>query len=298
MAAAWVNVLELSVLLLGFLLAVPFAWRAAGGWTGLSAAGGAAPGYGSAIGAGLPWILGWVATFVPSFMVSPGLVQKAYGARTAAVARASALASALALAAFAFVPALLGMAARATRPDLRHHELALPALMAEVLPGAVGALALAALFAAEISTADAVLFMVSTSATRDLYQSFLDPGAGDARLLRVARASAVAAGVLGTGVAVLVPSVERALRAFYGVMTVALFVPLLVGLFSPRARAGQARAAVVSATVTAAAALAWLRGTPAAAWLPFVTGIAVALACFAPALLPPRRRLDSEAPST
>lgn len=292
MAAAWVNVLELGVLLLGFLLAVPFAWRAAGGWAGLSAAGGS-PEYGSAIGAGLPWILGWVATFVPSFMVSPGLVQKTYGARSAAVARASALANGLALAAFAFVPALLGMAARATRPDLRHHELALPALMAEVLPGAVGALALAALFAAEISTADAVLFMVSTSATRDLYHAFVNRQADDARLLRVARWTALAAGALGTGLAVLVPSVERALRAFYGVMTVALFVPLLVGLFARRARAGQARAAVLLAALTAALALAWLRGTPAAAWLPFVMGVVAALACFAPALLPRRGQLDS-----
>ncbi|HET8644667.1 MAG TPA: sodium:solute symporter family protein, partial [Vicinamibacteria bacterium] len=184
LAAAWVNVLELGVLLAGFALAVPFAWRAAGGWAGLSAGGGTAA-YGSAVGAGVPWILGWLVTFVPSFMVSPGLVQKTYGARTAAAARWAALANAAALAVFAFVPALLGMAARATRPDLRHHELALPALMAEVLPGAVGALALAALFAAEISTADAVLFMLATSLSRDLYQAVLRPGATDGQLLRV-----------------------------------------------------------------------------------------------------------------
>jgi SSS family solute:Na+ symporter len=224
-------------------------------------------------------------------------VQKTYAARTAAIARASAVASALALATFAFVPALLGMAARATRPDLRHHELALPTLMAEVLPGAVGALALAALFAAEISTADAVLFMVSTSVTRDLYQGFVNRRADDARLLKVARLSAVAAGALGTGVAVLIPSVERALRAFYGVMTVALFVPLLVGLFAPRARAAEARAAVVGAALTAALALAILRGRPSAAWLPFVLGMGVALACFARALLPWRAPLDSGAPA-
>ncbi len=287
-AAAWVNVLELVVLLIGFAVALPYAWRAAGGWPGLSAAG-ARPGYASPFGAGGPWILGWLVTFVPSFMVSPGLVQKTYGARTATVARAAALANAAALAVFAFVPALLGMAARATRPDLRHHELALPTLMADVLPGGVGALALAALFAAEISTADAVLFMVSTSATRDLYQGFVDRGADDARLLRVARISAVAAGALGTALAVVLPSVERALRAFYGVLTVTLLVPLLVGLYAQRAAAAQARAAVLGAGLTTTVALAALRGTPAAAWLPFVLGMVVALACFAPAMVRPPR---------
>jgi solute:Na+ symporter, SSS family len=283
LAAVWVNLLELVVLLLGFAVALPFAWRAAGGWAGLSAAA-PVPGYGDLSGAGAPWILGWLVTFVPSFMISPGLVQKTFGARTAADARLASIANAAALAAFAFVPALLGMAARATRPSLAHHELALPALMADVLPGAVGALALAALFAAEISTADAVLFMVSTSAARDLYHGFVNRGADDARQLRVARGASLAAGALGTAVAALIPSVERALRTFYGVLTVALLVPLLAGLFSSRATAGQARAAVIGASLTAAGALAAWRGTPAASWLPFVLGLGVALLCFAPAL--------------
>jgi len=297
LAAAWVNLMELVVLLLGFALALPFAWRAAGGWAGLSA-GASTPGYASPLGAGWPWILGWLVTFVPSFMVSPGLVQKTYGARSASAARTAAVANAAALAVFAFVPALLGMAARATRPDLRHHELALPALMADVLPGAVGALALAALFAAEISTADAVLFMVSTSATRDLYQGFVNRGADDARLLRVARMSAVVAGAVGTGVAVVLPSVERALRTFYGVMTVALLVPLLAGLFSARAQAAQARAAVVGASLTTVAALVALRGAPSASWLPFLLGIAAALLCFAPGLRRPPAPLDSGPPAS
>ncbi|HSD67901.1 MAG TPA: sodium:solute symporter family protein, partial [Vicinamibacteria bacterium] len=41
LASAWVNLLQLATLLLGFLLAVPFAWSAAGGWEGLRAAAGA-----------------------------------------------------------------------------------------------------------------------------------------------------------------------------------------------------------------------------------------------------------------
>jgi SSS family solute:Na+ symporter len=226
-------------------------------------------------------------------MISPGLVQKTFGARTARAARVAAIANAAALAVFAFVPALLGMAARATRPALSHHEMALPALMAEVLPGAVGALALAALFAAEVSTADAVLFMVSTSAARDLYHGFVDRGADDARLLIVARVAALSAGVLGTAVAALIPSVERALRTFYGVLTVSLLVPLLAGLFWRAATAAQARAAVIGACLTAVFTLALWRGTPAASWLPFALGLAVALLCFAPALAGRGGRLDS-----
>lgn len=230
---------------------------------------------------GLASLLGLFVTFVPSFAVSPGLVQKTYGARNAASARRAVLWNALALAAFAFVPALLGMAARATRPDLRNPELALPTLLAEVLPPWIGGLGLAALFAAEISTADAVLFMLSTSLSQDLYRTFVDPGADDARLLRVSRLTAVGAGIIGVALALALPSVADALKAFYGVMTVALFVPLLGGLLGRRAGARVARLAVVVAALATGVALWALHGHAARAWLPYVAGMALSAAVFA-----------------
>jgi solute:Na+ symporter, SSS family len=283
LAAAWVNLLELAMLLVGFLVAVPFAWSAAGGWTGLRAAAGpqAEAAYGSVFGMGAPLVLGLLVTFVPSFAVSPGLVQKTFGARTAASARSAVLWNTLALAAFAFVPTLLGMAARATRPDLRNPELALPALLAEVLPPWVGGLGLAALFAAEISTADAVLFMLSTSLSQDLYKTFVDPGADDARLLRVGRLTAAGAGLLGIALALALPSVEQALRAFYGVMTVALFVPLMWGLLDRRAGARVARLAVLGAVLVTGASIAILQAHAWRGWLPFVAGMTMAAAVFA-----------------
>jgi SSS family solute:Na+ symporter len=293
LAAAWVNLLELAMLLVGFLVALPFAWRAAGGWSGLSTAAGldAAAAYGSPFGMGGALLLGLVVTFVPSFAVSPGLVQKTYGARSGASARAAVLWNALALAAFALVPALLGMAARATRPGLANPELALPALLAEVLPPWVGGLGLAALFAAEISTADAVLFMLSTSLSQDLYRTFVDPGADDARLLRVGRLTAVGAGTLGIALALVLPSVAEALKAFYGIMTVALFVPLVWGLLDARPSARVAKGAVVAAIVATVAVLLALRGAAARAWLPYAAGMtASALVFAAGAVLDSRRR--------
>ena len=280
LAAAWVNLLELVVLVVGFLLAVPFAWHAAGGWAGLRLAGGGDPSYGSFFGMDGALLLGLFVTFVPSFAVSPGLVQKTYGARSASSARAAVLWNAAALAAFAFVPALLGMAARATRPGLTNPELALPALLAEVLPPWIGGLGLAALFAAEISTADAVLFMLSTSLSQDLYRTFVNPGADDARLLRVGRITAGGAGLLGIVLALALPSVADALKAFYGVMTVALFVPLLWGLLDRRAGARAARAAVVSAVAVTTLSMWALAGHAARAWLPFAAGMAAAVAAF------------------
>jgi len=284
LASAAVNLVQLVTLLVGFALALPFAWRAAGGWSALASAGGpSAAGYGSLGGMGLSGVLGLAVVFVPSFIASPGLIQKTFGARTPESARRAVLLNAAALAAFALVPALLGMAMRRLEPGLANAELALPRLTTDVLPPWVGALALAALFAAEISTADAVLFMLSTSLSRDLYQALVRPGADDRALLRVGRASALAGGGLAVALALLLPSVAAALVLFYSVMTASLFVPLMAGLFSRRPRAGHARLAIVASVVVTSGLRLLLGAAGAGAWLPSLAGMAAAALVFAAA---------------
>jgi SSS family solute:Na+ symporter len=291
LASAWVNLLQLATLLTGFALAIPFAWWAAGGWEGLRRAAGAeaAGSYGSLAGMGTAGILGLAVVFVPSFFVSPGLVQKTFGAGSPAGARWAALGNAGALALFAFVPALFGMAMRAVEPGLANPELALPRLTTDVLPPWVGGLALAALFAAEISTADAVLFMLATSLSRDLFQAILRPQATDTELLRVGRLAAALGGGLGTVLALVLPSVASALKLFYGVMTAALLMPLLFGLLSRRPGAAHARVAVGVSIVATGGLLLALEGTAAGAWLPSVAGVTLAGLVFAAAWLRPGR---------
>ncbi len=297
LASSWVNLLQLVTLLVGFLLALPFAWSAAGGWPGMRAAAGdgAAGSYGSLTGMGVAGILGLAVVFVPSFFVSPGLIQKTFGARSPSAARWAALGNAAALAAFAFVPAIFGMAMRAVEPGLSNPELALPRLTMDVLPPWVGGLALAALFAAEISTADAVLFMLATSLSRDLFQAVLRPNATDAELLRVGRLAAALGGGLGVLLALGLPSVASALRLFYGVMTAALFMPLMVGLLSRRPGAVHARVAVAVSILTTGGLLALLKGTPHGEWLPSVAGVALAGLVFATAWMRPGASIGKEA---
>ena len=230
LSSAWVNILQLAVLLLGFSLAVPAALAGAGGWDGVVARVQADPGY---------WNLwsnggsGWhyVALLAPAFVISPGLLQKIFGARDDRAVRLGTGANALVLFAFAFVPPLCGIITRATHPGLASPELALPTLLVYDVPVAVGALGLAALFSAEVSTAETILFMLSTSLSRDLYVRFVNPGASDARVLRVARFSALTGGALGVAIALVAQTIIGTLSFFYSVLGVCLFVPLVTGLY-------------------------------------------------------------------
>lgn len=250
-SAAWVNVVQVTIKLTGFALAVPFALSLCGGWQSviqrlseLSQPSIDLSDYLSFTG-GQSWrALDYFVLLAPSFLVSPGILQKVYGARNRSTARRGVLLNALALLLFAILPPLLGITARAFYPDLPNRELALPTVMVHLLPPWLGALALAAVFSAEISSADAVLAMLSTSLAKDLLKGYLLPDLSESRLLPLTRGIALAAGVAGSILAMLLPSVVAALQIFYGLLTAALFVPLAVGLYWRKPDARSALAAM------------------------------------------------------
>src|SRR5262249_19305610 len=84
-STARVNVVQMIVKLAGFTLALIFLLTTAGGWSGIRAdvlAGAGAPDAGSyfnLMGGGLSGALSYIALLTPSFIVSPGLLQKLFG---------------------------------------------------------------------------------------------------------------------------------------------------------------------------------------------------------------------------
>ena len=246
LSSASVNRVQLAVILAGFAVATPVALAVAGGWQMVAAS----PAARLDVFAG-DTHPGWRYVFMlaPAFVVSPGLLQKTFAARdTAAVKRGLGWAGGILLL-FACAPPLLGMAARELYPHLagmpRGGDLALPTLLSGALPPAIGSLALAAVFSAEVSTADAVLLMLSTTAARDLYKGFLNPRASDAAVLRVARLSAVAGAVCGLALALYFRSILDALAIFYSLLTVVLFVPVVAALHARQTRRTEGLASVV-----------------------------------------------------
>jgi SSS family solute:Na+ symporter len=244
LTSAWVNLVQLVVMVAGFALALPLAVDHFGGWEAVRAAtpGGAywSPWKGGASG----W--NYLALLGPAFVISPGLLQKIYGARDDRTVRLGVGANAFVLFAFAFVPPLLGIVARAVHPGLANHELALPTILMRDLPPLLGSLGLAAVVSAEVSSADAILFMLSTSLSQDLYRRFVNPRASDARVLLVARWAAVVGGALGVLLAIVSPTVIGALSIFYTLLGVCLFVPVVAGLYVRRVGTPEALAAIAA----------------------------------------------------
>jgi SSS family solute:Na+ symporter len=136
---------------------------------------------------------------------------------------------------------------------------------------------LAAIFSAEVSTCDAVLFMLSTSMSVDLYRRFVNPGATEPILLRVSRIAAVVSGILGIMIAVRFPSIISSLTLFYSLVSVALFAPVLLGLYWSRPDATAALAAIAVST-PCTILLNYTAGATVLGFLnPFTVGILISL---------------------
>lgn len=264
-SASWVNSLQVAVKAVGFLVAVPWMIAASGGWTDVAAA--AADDSALSLGgAGFGGTAQLVLLLAPAFVVSPGLVQKLFGARDEHAVRAGVGLQAAALLAYAVLPVLLGMAARVHFPELADPGSALVRLFTEVAPMWLGALMLAAILSAEVSSADAVLFMIATSLSRDVLEPLSRGKLSDRARLALARRSALGAGALGILLANWFQSILSALSFFYGLLTLTLFVPLVAGLFW--SRPGQSVALAAIASSLGAAGLAVLVGGTAESWLP------------------------------
>src|SRR4029079_16930336 len=128
--SAWVNSAQLFVMIIGFAIALPPAVSHAGGRAAMTSGPGLPTGFGSlgySSGPGSGWTL--LLLVGPAFIVSPGLIQKSYGARSERALMTGVGLSALALMVFAFGPVLLGMAARALHPGITDANAVLPTLL-------------------------------------------------------------------------------------------------------------------------------------------------------------------------
>lgn len=278
-SSAVVNVVQLSVKLLGFAIALPFVLRLVGGLDGLHAAVPAPEMWNFWRHGSSGWI--YVAMLGPNFVISPGLLQKVYGARDDRTVRLGVGLNALCLIGYAIVPVLLGMSALVLHPGLPNHELALPMLFMHDLPFWVGALGLAAVFSAEVSASDAILFMLATSLSQDLYKRFVNPAASDRQVVTVARAASVLGGVAAVVVAFLSKTIVDALAVFYTLVGVSLFVPVVAGLYLRRPRALDALAAIAGGVITVVALQLWNGGKPIGLFTPAMCGLAAAAGAFA-----------------
>lgn len=242
-AVIYTDVFQMLVLFVGVIcIAVPIGLVQVGGWSAMvdhfssSAETRHLVDWGAV---GFKQALGWFFAIFPVWFISIAAMQRIVAARDEKTARRSFLLTGVPIEwpLFAVGSTLIGMLARMLLPDLTDAELATPMVIMELLPAGLAGIVIAAYIAAVMSTADSALIGPVAIFTNDIYRKFLSPAASDKQLVRVARTLTVVLGLLGIGLAYLVPNVLDLVLYAYTFGAAGLFFPMLGLLFWRRTTA-------------------------------------------------------------
>lgn len=166
------------------------------------------------------------------YVVGPDMYSRILSARDGKTAKKATLWAAILIIPFAICITLIGMSASVLFPDIMP-EQAFPALMMQQFPPLLGALIMAALVSATISSADSCVLSVGTIVSVDIIKK-VKPGLSEKELLIIARTSIVVFGILALLMALLIKGVISALLFAYTIYTGGVIVPILAGFYKNR----------------------------------------------------------------
>lgn len=259
-AVALTDFIQITLGSIGVFIAIILAFAKVGGVTGLELKLSTIPGLPQApsgyfdflsLGVSL-FALTLIATIMYT-LIGQDFYQRLFAAKDERIARKGAIYSGLLLMGLSFLPALAGMLALALSSDpqaiIDSPKTAVPRLIITVFGSGVGAIFVAAILAAVMSTADSLLSAATSHIVRDFYQSTINPEAEDKKLLRLSIATTVMVGLLALIAALTVEGIIELLIYSYDIYTSGVFVPLILGLYWKRATKEGALAGIVAGSL-------------------------------------------------
>jgi solute:Na+ symporter, SSS family len=217
----------------------------------------------SAVDPGLvatPGVWGWAGLISFTLIVSlgtwgmPQLIIRFYSIKSARMLRVGTVVVTIG-ASVALLPYLSGAVARVLVPELDSADQAIPALTRLVLNDWGGALFLAGVVAAGMSTFAGVLIIIASSLVRDVWIQGLGRPLGPVAELRASRLMSLAVGVVSLLIALKPPALVLVLTAFsWAVIASTNLWPLLFGIYWRRT---SPRATLASMVCGVSAALLW-----------------------------------------
>lgn len=181
---------------------------------------------------GLGWIAiaSWLVVMITQSLSMQYSVQISCSAKDEKSARNGFIIGGLLILPLGFLSALLGIAAKAAFPDISG-TLALPKIIMSLNPVVAG-ITLAALWAADVSTACNLLLGSATLFSQDIYKRFINPNIDEKRFIVVTKASVAVLGAFTFFLALTVVGILKTLMVGLSLAT-AFTVVFLFTVFMP-----------------------------------------------------------------
>ena len=178
-------------------------------------------------------IFGLFLSFFFGETLVPPYVQRLLIGKTATHTVRGTIASGLLSIPFFLIVGLIGIIAHGSNPDL-NPNMAMPYVIAHVMPVGIKGLAIGGLMAVLMSSADSFLNAAAVSASRDVV-SALNANLNGKQELVISRIMTILVGVIGLIFAVSVESVIEILLKAYNFWTPMILVPLVAGILGYKA---------------------------------------------------------------
>jgi SSS family solute:Na+ symporter len=262
-AAGLTNVINVIVIYAGLLLAAVLSVGRVGGLGALKA--GLPEGHPGfdlfAIGPGL--IVAWFLVMITQAHSTQAVIQIGFAAKDASHAARAYMLGGILILPVGFISALVGMAAAVNHPGIVAAE-ALPRMVMDLSPLAAGVI-LAGLWAADVSTASALLLGSATLVSNDIVKRFFVPNLSPARDQLLCRVTVAVLSVITFALALTVQGILRALLIGL-TLTTAYTLVVLTTMYCPSICRRSTAGWVLTTTMLALAL--WLAAPPSWRVLP------------------------------
>lgn len=256
LAVVYTDMLQLVVMVVGVVVAVPLALAHVGGLGEvITLAQAVNPGTFS-WGAFPPALLFTMGlAFMLGSVSSPAQLVRLYAMRDMRTIRRGVLFAIVMITGINLLVFVLSLVSTVLFPALPTGDLAMPMLAKTVLPPILGGVMLAAITSAMMSTVDSLLLVAGSALSKDIYQTLFDPYASERTRIWIGR---IGIAVVGTVPLLLLLAgvaegelVQFIVLLFTALMAAGFFAPVVLGVYWARAtREGAASAMIGGVTAT------------------------------------------------
>lgn len=249
---------QVFLIVIGMIIAVPFAMNMAGGWDNVVANVPAGT-FNMFKGYSPTAVLSLTIMYVATFTVGQEAVSRYYAARDGKAARQGSILAAIVNFVYAFIPAILGIITLAliNMGTFSAEEFAdvgaryaLPVLAVKVMPTVICGLLFAGIISATMSSSDSDLLGAGSIFANDIYHTVINPKASSKEVMRVTQITMAVCGVLAMVVALFnTGSIISLLMFCFTLRAAGAFFPYVLGHYWKGASTAGTIAALISGTV-------------------------------------------------
>ncbi|QGQ44047.1 sodium:solute symporter [Metabacillus sediminilitoris] len=182
-------------------------------------------------------------------IVSQDIWQRVFTAKNQKVMKSSAVSAGIYSVFYALALSIVGMCALVVLPDLSESQSAFTSLALEILPPGMLGLVLASVCSALMSNASGALFASATLITNDIIKVYFKKDMKDKEVISTSRIVTLGLGVLSIIFSVWIQNILVALDMAYAILSGAIFVPLVLGLFWKRVTSTAAFSAIIASSI-------------------------------------------------